>query len=280
VLVNTPSSVRATWTKGTSITAYMIARYRSTNLTTPERQSAWLTSTTTSWDDPGLVGGVTYVYRLAAKYSNNTIGVAEKTVPLPVVADAPAPIIKATGQTRQWIGPDICFDLAPNTTAVTVQRQREGNSTIQTVTAAAIPVTALGKCGVSTFLYTDTTVAAIGKYYYSITGALSDGRSGTSAWSAYTPVLNAPTGVSVSKRDSYTAIVIFRTPAGTQPAGYKMVGTTLPAAGIDPTTFEIMNNSGTFVVSNLAAGTYSWFVHAVYKPGLMSGGVPVTITMP
>ena len=280
VLVNSPSSVRATWMKGTSITAYMVARYRSSNLTTPERQSAWMTSTTTSWDDPGLVGGVTYVYRLAARYSNNTIGVAEKSVPLPVIADAPAPVIRAAQQSPSWVGPDICFDLAPNTVAVTVQRQRDGNSTIEPLTAAPIPTSTLRKCGVSTFLYTDTTVNAQGKYYYSVIGDLSDGRKGTSAWTAYSTTLNAPTNVSVTKRDSYTAVVSFGSPPGASPNGYRIVGTGLPAAGIDASSYVTFNGPGTFVLPNLAAGTYSWWVHAVYKPGLLSGGVPVTISMP
>ena len=41
-----------------------------------------------------------------------------------------------------------------------------------------------------------------------------------------------------------------------------------------------MNTGGTIVVPSLAAGTYTWSLRAVYRPGLMSPGVPVTITMP
>ena len=47
-----------------------------------------------------------------------------------------------------------------------------------------------------------------------------------------------------------------------------MVGTALPTAGIDQTDFDSFANIGHFFVPNLAAGTYTWFVHAVYKPGL------------
>ena len=279
VLVNSPSSVRATWTRGTNVSAYMVARYRSSNLTTPERQSAWMTSTTTSWDDPGLVGGVTYVYRLAARYTNNTYGVAEKTVPLPVIADAPAPVLGGIGQHDRSIGADVCFTVPPNTTTLSLQRQREGNSTIQMVTPAPIPLSALTKCGQTVYLLVDTTLTATGKYYYSVVGNLSDGRTGTSAWSTYTPVLGAPTNVTVTKRDHYTAVVSFNGPGGTMPAGFKMDGTGLPAAGMD-VPWDLFTTPVTVVMPNLAAGTYTWYVKTVWKPGLFSGAVPVTVTMP
>src|SRR5438876_12029763 len=90
VQVNSPTSVHVTWTKGLNVGAYMVARYRASNMTTPERQSAWMSVTTTSWDDSGLTGGPTYVYRLAARYTNTTIGVAEKSVAPPVIPQAPA----------------------------------------------------------------------------------------------------------------------------------------------------------------------------------------------
>ena len=188
VLVNSPSSVRATWTRGTSITAYMVARYRSSNLTTPERQSAWLSATTTSWDDPGLVGGTTYVYRLAAKYSNNTIGVAEKTVPLPVVADAPAPVI--TGQqAAQSIGAGHVFRSSPQRNfreRAASARGEQHNSIDHPSADSDVGAQSLRR---KHFLWSDNTLTAAAKYYYSVIGDLSDGRKGTSAWSAFTPVL-------------------------------------------------------------------------------------------
>lgn len=281
VLVNSPSSIHVTWTRGTSVSAYMVARYRSSNMTTPERQSAWMTATTTSWDDPGLVGGTTYVYRLAARYANMTIGVADKTVALPVIADAPAPVLKGASQDFQSIWPGLCFDLPPNATGVSVQRQREGNSTVLTITPAPIAPSAIaGRCGPTTFLWLDNSLTTIGTYYYSVTADLSDGRKGTSAWVKYVPTLPDPTSVTVKKQDSYTALVTFGRPGASLGAsGCKLFGTGLPAAGVDATTFD-MNTGGTIVVPSLAAGTYTWSLRAVYRPGLMSPGVPVTITMP
>ena len=43
--------------------------------------------------------------------------------------------------------------------------------------------------------------------------------------------------VIATKQDSYTAVVKFRRPA-IAPAGYKLFGTGLPAAGVDATTLE------------------------------------------
>jgi hypothetical protein len=278
-LANSPTSVHVTWTKGLNITAYMVARYRSTNMTTPERQSAWMSATTTTWDDPGLTGGTTYVYRLAARYSNLTIGVADKSIALPVIADAPAPVITNLAQTAEAIWPSACFDLPSNATALSVQRQREGSSTIETITPTPIPIAALtARCGASTYWWIDSSLTVTATFYYSLIAQLSDGRKGASPWTKYVPTLPAPLEVAVFKQDSYTAVVTFRPPP-IRAAGYKLFGTGLPAAGVDG-TFDLRNMSGKVVLSNLAAGAYTWYLKAVFKPGLMSGGVPVTISMP
>jgi hypothetical protein len=259
----------------------MVARYRASNMTTPERQSAWMSATTTTWDDPGLTGGTTYVYRLAARYANMTIGVADKTVALPVIADAPAPIIKGIPQVVQSIWADLCFELPPNTTGVSVQRQREGNSTIQTLTTASIPPSALTgiRCSATTYAWIDSTLTATGSYYYSVVAEFADGRKGASAWTKFVTANSDPTAVSAAKKDSYTALVKFGPPASVAPAGYKLFGSALPAAGIDA-TFDAFNNAGTVLVPSLAAGTYTWYLRAVYKPGITSPGVLVTISMP
>jgi len=280
-LVNSQTSVHVTWTKGLSVNAYMVARYRASNMTTPERQSAWMSATTTTWDDPGLVAGTTYVYRLAARYSNLTTGVADKSVALPLIADAPAPVIKGVEQFVQYIWANMCFELPSNTTGVSVQRQREGNSTIQTLTPASVPPSALtGKrCSATTYAWVDSTLTATGSYYYSVVAELADGRKGPSAWTKFVTATLDPTAVSAAKKDSYTALVKFGPPATVQPAGYKLFGSALPAAGIDA-TFDALNNAGTVLVPNLAAGTYTWYLRAVYKPGITSPGVLVTISMP
>ena len=283
VLVNSPTSVHMTWTRGLSVTAYMVARYRSSNMTTPEHQSAWMSATTTTWDDSGLIGGTTYVYRLAARYVNMTIGVADKSVALPVIADAPAAIIVGMLQVPGSIWANVCFTLPPNTSAISVQRQREGNSTIQTITAAPIPLSALigaMRCSATTgAAWVDSTLTAAGSYYYSVVAELADGRKGASAWTKFVTVTPDPTGVSAAKRDSYTALVRFSGPASGMAAGYKLFGSALPPAGMDA-TFDGSTNAGTVVVPNLAAGTYTWSMRAVYRPGIMSPGVPVTISMP
>jgi hypothetical protein len=70
----------------------MVARYRASNMTTPERKKCVDECHDHDVDDP-LNGGTTYVPPRRALL-NLTTGVAEKSVALPVIADAPAPIFR------------------------------------------------------------------------------------------------------------------------------------------------------------------------------------------
>lgn len=197
----------------------------------------------------------------------------------PRLPPAPAPVMSSINQTQGAIWPQIWFQVPDGTTGIRVSRQPAGG-TWSLITPTTVPLSTVPTPTGQYYYWTDNTLAALGAYNYSVTGVLADGRMATSSPMAYSPIVNEPSSVAVTKPNPWTAVITFlpsKWPAQT----YRLYGTGLAPIGAqasgdpnDPRT------NWSVTLTNLAAGTYHWVLKAEYAPGIRTTGVPVSVTLP
>ncbi|MGE0552097.1 MAG: hypothetical protein AB7R55_01580 [Gemmatimonadales bacterium] len=286
-----------TWATSRLVRSYGVARFRQPNVATPERNSGPVAGG--AWDDTGLTGGQTYLYRVAAQYGDGSVGMADVSLtlpanptvgrtpraPAPILPPAPAPTLKGIDQVAESIWPELAFALPPETSAIRIMRQQPGGQPIM-VTPTPVPVAQLQR---GDLLYahrwTDDTPQALGNYSYLVVAEFGDGRTSNSAWLWFTPQVPEASNVRAVQAGRYVAAIQFND-SPIPASKYLVFGSGLPSFGTEATS-SIVQVAGagpvrvwTVVMNNLAAGTYSWTVRTEFKPGIRSAGVPVTFTMP
>jgi hypothetical protein len=294
--VTSPTSVRITWGIARGARSYGVARFRQPDVTTPERNSGALAATT--WDDAGLAAGATYLYRIAAQYVDGRVGVAEVSVTMPRnlggitrataprLPPAPAPTLKSASQQAETIWPELVFDLPPEATGIRVLRQQAGGPQTA-VTPAAVPRSELRQVrerSVYEHGWVDKSLTVLGSYSYVVVADYSDGRTANSAPLTFAPQVSEATNARAMRANPYDVLIQFND--SPLPAlKYTIKGSNLPPYGVEATQAPgEPQPPGRRVwqlwMKSLAAGTYQWTVQASFAPGVLSPGVPVTVTIP
>jgi hypothetical protein len=192
----------------------------------------------------------------------------------------PAPIISRATQEPMAIWPQLRFQLRPTTLAIRIVRKPSGSTQRPAVSPSPIPIASLGHD--IEYFWTDNTLSAVGSWDYSVLAELSDGSVVPSLPLTFTPQIFAAANVSVTKVDSYTALVEF-VDGPLAADNYRLYGTGI-ATGVPATRARGLNGRRNPVwrvwVSNLATGNYNWVLRAEFKPAIRSTGVPVGFTLP
>jgi hypothetical protein len=205
--------------------------------------------------------------------------VVRQPIGTPRLSPAPAPVMSSVNQTPQTIFPQIWFQVPQGVVSILVSRTPAGG-TGTAVTPKPVPLSQVPTPTGQYYYWTDNTLNALGTYSYQVAGIQADGRTGTSTPIAYTPVVTEPMSLTVTKPNPFTATITFQQSKMAAQA-YRLYGSGLPASGV----FATVNASdpraaGTVSVGDLAAGTYNWVLKAQYSPGVLTAGVPVTVTVP
>lgn len=196
----------------------------------------------------------------------------------PRLPPAPAPVMSSVNQTTGSIAPQIWFQVPEGTAGIRVSRQPAGGAWAL-ITPNTVPLSSVPTPTGQYYYWTDNTLNALGTYNYTVTGVLSDGRMATSTAIAYAPIINEPSGLTVSKPNPWTAVVTFQ-PSKMAAQTYRLYGTSIATFGAQATAPQDLRGEWTVTIANLAAGTYNWVLRAEYAPGIRTNGVPVSVTLP